>query len=98
MSYLLPIILILILYVLPAIRYYSWVKKIHGENGRWSFSKPDTGDIFFTLIPLGNLIACIVILDEYPYTDEYRQRKNKFLNKNKRTFSDMFFRVKKKLI
>jgi hypothetical protein len=50
------LILIFILYVLPAYNAYMFVSKAHSRNGRWSGQKPNGVDVFFVFCPIANWI------------------------------------------
>ncbi len=88
MTQLLIPLLILIFYVVPMVIVWVNLRIIYSPKGTHGYHKmkPDGFDFIITIIPILNLFALIVIGN--PYHKSYR--------KEKRTFLDVFFGVKKK--
>ena len=71
----LTIVLITILYVLPAISVYTYVKMAHGKNGIWKNDKFELKLFFMMICPVLNIFAGIVgWVDEYPVRDGHNDK------------------------
>ena len=77
----------MVFYVIPLIYLWWFHKTIYSPKGKFKNSTPDGSEVFITLIPIVNFIAAFVyLLFDGPY---------ELTKKNKRTFANYFFCVKK---
>jgi hypothetical protein len=78
------LILILVFYILPFYKCYTWFHKAHSKDGRWEDLKPDMGAFIFTIIPVLNIIAAVSQIGDSPLKE-----------KKEKTWLNKFFRIKK---
>ena len=62
------ILIILLIYVLPLVFAYRFVRIAHSKNGRWSNLSPEVGDFLITIIPILNLLTAFTS----PYPENKR--------------------------
>ena len=60
------ILLIILLYILPAIYSLYWISKSHSPNGRWSNEEWKVDEMVMPLIPVANIGVCIGVLTTPP--------------------------------
>jgi hypothetical protein len=48
------------IYFLSAFAWWKFVQLAHSKNGRWYFSKPDSGDVFIMFAPIVNTLFAVL--------------------------------------
>jgi len=80
------LILFIIFYIVCAIFSYNFIRISHNPGGIWENISPDVTDIIVTLVPIANLIPCLLWLSDSPLK-EGRNKKRGWISK--------FFRIKR---
>lgn len=55
------ILILIIIYILSFLRMYFWIRNAYGENGVFYKVPPEKNDFLFTVIPVVNTFASIII-------------------------------------
>lgn len=83
------IILLILIYMLNTYNAYKYVQIAHSNKGRWSTLHPNTGDLFFTVMPIFHISPAIGYLTGSCFSKSYRPVRYYYLDK--------FFRINKEV-
>ena len=60
------LVLITVLYVLPLLSSYTWVRKAHSQGGIYETTTPDGVDFWCTIIPIVNIFYVFAMWEDAP--------------------------------
>ena len=81
------ILVLLVIYVLSAIKSYKWVQIAYSKDGRWSNLDTGLRDLFFMFMPVANSLMAFMGFFCFPYEENHTIYQPKSFNK--------FFKIKK---
>lgn len=81
-------LIIIVGYVIPLVSNWNWINIAYSKDGRWSPIDPNGSDMVIVLLPIVNLVACIMSIFVSPLRGVNRIRVPK-VNINR------FFNIKK---
>lgn len=81
------ILVLLVIYVLSAIKSYKWIQIAYSKDGMWFNLDAESGDLFFVFMPIVNSVFAIAGFFDSPYREDRTNYQPKSSNK--------FFKIKK---
>jgi len=63
------VVIAIVIYLTSALSLWNYFRIVHGRDGAWSHSTPDTADVFVTLIPVVNTAFSFLFWTSSPRRD-----------------------------